>query len=292
MYYLFVAVATLNGLLALTMLFYRAQYKCYPGFGHWTAAMGLIALSSILHGLRGVIPDVFPIVIGNTGLAIGILWFYQGMRKFLEMPDMSRFWYVLPVLTFAGCAIFYYIVDDPAQRYIWFAFACSIPFFFTAALVIKRRAVEKFIFYPVIAVEMILAGVLILARAEWFAMITGFSFFMDSPFQYFFYISAMVILVMITISFILLNNERLHSRLAAAESELREKIEELEKSISQVKALSGLLPICSHCKRIRDENDDWTQLEVYIRERSGAEFSHGICPECAKKLYPDFWDKK
>lgn len=69
----------------------------------------------------------------------------------------------------------------------------------------------------------------------------------------------------------------------------REKLVlELQKALSEVKALSGLLPICSSCKKIRDDQGYWSNLELYISEHSGAEFSHGICPECAQRLYPEY----
>ena len=57
--------------------------------------------------------------------------------------------------------------------------------------------------------------------------------------------------------------------------------------ITEIKTLRGFLPICSHCKKIRDDKGYWNQIETYIQERSGAEFSHSICQECAKKYYPD-----
>jgi hypothetical protein len=70
--------------------------------------------------------------------------------------------------------------------------------------------------------------------------------------------------------------------------EQRDKlIVDLQKTLSEVKTLRGFLPICSNCKKIRDDKGYWNQIESYIRDRSEAEFSHGICPECAKKLYPD-----
>ncbi|EMS78440.1 signal transduction family protein [Desulfotignum phosphitoxidans DSM 13687] len=72
------------------------------------------------------------------------------------------------------------------------------------------------------------------------------------------------------------------------EQEKEKLISQLQKSLQQVKKLSGLLPICAHCKKIRDDKGYWNQIESYICERSEADFSHGICPECAKKLYPDF----
>ena len=66
---------------------------------------------------------------------------------------------------------------------------------------------------------------------------------------------------------------------------LRLKQLEVNEAIANVKILSGLLPICSSCKKIRDEEGYWNQIESYIREHSEAEFSHGVCHECAEKLY-------
>jgi len=67
-----------------------------------------------------------------------------------------------------------------------------------------------------------------------------------------------------------------------------EDITSLRNALANVKQLSGLLPICSHCKKIRDDKGYWNQIEVYIDQHSEATFSHGICQECAKKYYPDF----
>lgn len=74
--------------------------------------------------------------------------------------------------------------------------------------------------------------------------------------------------------------------------ELRRLNKELEQALYKVKTLSGLLPICASCKKIRDDKGYWQQIELYIREHSEAEFSHGICPECSIKLYPEYYDKK
>jgi hypothetical protein len=62
---------------------------------------------------------------------------------------------------------------------------------------------------------------------------------------------------------------------------------QLQTALENVKTLRGFIPICASCKKIRDDKGYWNQIEVYIREHSEAEFSHGICPECMKKLYPD-----
>ncbi|MBN1933282.1 MAG: PAS domain-containing protein [Anaerolineae bacterium] len=67
-------------------------------------------------------------------------------------------------------------------------------------------------------------------------------------------------------------------------------IQNLEGALAQVKTLSGLLPICANCKKIRDDRGQWRPLDVYVRDHSDAEFSHGLCPECARRLYPDYMD--
>ena len=91
--------------------------------------------------------------------------------------------------------------------------------------------------------------------------------------------------------------DRLEERTAeleATNAQLRHEIEErkqliteLQKAITRVRTLSGLLPICSSCKKIRDDKGYWNRLETYIQDHSDAAFSHGICPECFKKIYPD-----
>jgi CheY-like chemotaxis protein len=63
--------------------------------------------------------------------------------------------------------------------------------------------------------------------------------------------------------------------------------QQLAEALAKVRVLSGFLPTCASCKKIRDDSGQWSPMEVYIREHSEAEFSHGLCPECARRLYPD-----
>ncbi len=71
-----------------------------------------------------------------------------------------------------------------------------------------------------------------------------------------------------------------------AEAERERLIAELQQALAQVKRLSGLLPICASCKKIRDDRGYWQQVEVYLRSRAEVEFSHSICPDCKTRLYP------
>jgi CheY-like chemotaxis protein len=72
-----------------------------------------------------------------------------------------------------------------------------------------------------------------------------------------------------------------------AAKEREELIKRLENALQEIKRLSGFLPICASCKRIRDNENNWHQIEDYIKTHSEADFSHGICPNCAQKLYPE-----
>jgi hypothetical protein len=72
---------------------------------------------------------------------------------------------------------------------------------------------------------------------------------------------------------------------------LRKKIvSDLANALLDVKTLSGLLPICASCKKIRDDRGYWSQIEQYLEQHSDAEFTHSLCPDCAKKLYPDIFN--
>jgi hypothetical protein len=62
---------------------------------------------------------------------------------------------------------------------------------------------------------------------------------------------------------------------------------ELQDAFAEVTTLRGIIPICASCKKVRDDKGYWNQIESYIRDHSEADFSHSICPECAKELYPD-----
>lgn len=76
------------------------------------------------------------------------------------------------------------------------------------------------------------------------------------------------------------------------EKKVEERTRELIQSMEHIKVLKGMFPICAVCKKIRDDSGFWNQIETYIKNNSEAEFTHSICPDCAKKMYPDFIDEK
>ena len=84
---------------------------------------------------------------------------------------------------------------------------------------------------------------------------------------------------------------KMAQRLKQVEEERGELIHTLRDALAKIKRLHGMLPICASCKKIRDDKGYWNQLEVYIEEHSEAEFTHGYCPDCVKKLYGAFLDE-
>jgi len=85
---------------------------------------------------------------------------------------------------------------------------------------------------------------------------------------------------------------KLLERYDKSEIEREKLITELKKASEKVDTLKSLLPICASCKKIRDDMGYWHQVEDFVREHSNLEFSHGLCPDCAKVLYPDFYQKQ
>ncbi len=89
------------------------------------------------------------------------------------------------------------------------------------------------------------------------------------------------------------DNDELRSRVGVGarvlnlELRLKKKVVEVERALAEVKTLSGLLPMCSRCKRVRDDEGYWQEVEGYLQTHTEASFSHGLCPTCVRELYPE-----
>lgn len=114
------------------------------------------------------------------------------------------------------------------------------------------------------------------------------------------YISVLILSIIIILSIVIIQQgigetrrrhlveQKLQDHYDQLEDLIKERTANLEKALSEVKLLSGFIPICASCKKIRDDKGYWNQIESYIQQHSEAQFSHSICPECADKLYPEF----
>jgi len=75
------------------------------------------------------------------------------------------------------------------------------------------------------------------------------------------------------------------------ECEQEQRIEGMRRTLDRLKVLESLIPVCAHCKQIRDEDGSWHEPEVYLREQFQVKFTHGICPACVQRLHPDFFSR-
>ncbi len=115
-------------------------------------------------------------------------------------------------------------------------------------------------------------------------------------------VSAAILLVIAALSALIIRQglhetrRRMHAEAALRrhqdqlEALVGQRTADLQQALANVKRLSGFLPICASCKKIRDDKGYWNQIEEYIRDHSEADFSHGICPDCVRTLYPEFGD--
>jgi len=94
------------------------------------------------------------------------------------------------------------------------------------------------------------------------------------------------VLIFLVFALLFFSMRRLRD-ISLSETTLKLKNRELEAAFNEIRQLRGIIPICASCKKIRDDKGFWHQVEVYVSEHSEAKFSHGICPDCVKKLYPE-----
>jgi hypothetical protein len=129
-----------------------------------------------------------------------------------------------------------------------------------------------------------LYGAMMLVRTVFYLMTPPNGLFQNTGFNSVFFIAVLIFEIWFGLLVMMMNNQRMEEALVASGKELKDRVAELEKLISEVKVLKGLLPICSSCKKIRDDKGYWNRLEDYIDAHSEATFTHGLCPECVLKF--------
>lgn len=225
-----ITATALTGFLALTLVFFYLGQKTFPGFGQWTLGGCLIASGYLMIVLRGVLPTSLVIVIQNFMFPLAAVFYLGGMRSFLGLEKMSPGWYAFPIvnLLFAGFSVCSF--DSAAWRTVFVSLTFSVPHLFTAALVFRDYARTRSIFSAVIGMEMALASALLLVWAIWSLTVPNFHVLAVTPLHLGFYIALMVLQVVITVSFIMLNVERLNRELLSAQNSLKFSEEKYSKA--------------------------------------------------------------
>ena len=219
-----------------------------------------------------------------------------GVVNFLTFPDQVRFaatgLALLVVVSFALFSIVHrYIAYPPAKtNLVTFAELCILQLDALAFGFVSDNAMGGFGVYL-----MIIGAGIFMTSARW-VVVSGIMLFGSWMLASLFWgtsiqVEREVVMMVATIcGAYFFFKMRVRSAQKLAEHQLKEQKykETLEHATERIATLSGLLPICASCKSIRTEDDEWTDLDIYLRDRSDVEFTHSVCPSCQKMLYPEY----
>ncbi|MHB8834478.1 MAG: hypothetical protein ACYC9Y_02030 [Candidatus Methylomirabilia bacterium] len=277
--------ALVTACLAAGLLIYRASQKTYPGFTVWTVGTCFLAAGYLTLVLRGVTPLWLNILLANASFSLGALLRLDGIRMFLGRARLRRIIYGAPILLLVCMGYFFFVRESLSVRTMGISmFLAAVCFAIAWTLLQADTRGRKF--HRIFGGLHLLWGLLLLTRALLLLTKPQYGLFDPVAVQIFFFVAITLFEVGIGFCFILLNAQRLEEELSHSRDNLQTALGDLQRSVSEVKVLRGLLPICASCKKIRDDQGQWRQIEVFIRDRSEAKFSHGICEDCAAKLYP------
>lgn len=249
-------------------------------FRLWTLGFCLRALGFLGIYFRGGIPDFLSMPVANTAIIAGEVMFYLGIRLFSGRPTG---WGPGAAIVAATFAILLTLFSQPDYRISVLAIsliALLLDGWIAWNLARRADAPELLFLQRLVASFFLAESAMLLLRSV--LIVTGgpiAGVFAPGPVAAIGFIASSIVPVCFGIGFMSLINKR-------AELEKSRLIARLEESLASNKILSGMLPICACCKKIRDDGGYWQQVEVYLSKHSQAEFSHGICPDCAQKLYP------
>lgn len=266
---------------ALLVIVWRTR-KTYPGFGVWTLESVAVTLGFLLLALRGAVPDVASVMGGNGMLGTGAILGLVGVGRFLDRPVPWRVASAALMALLAVLAWYLWIEPDLGVRVVAVGLYLSATVGAAAWILLSPSGVR---YRPS---STVLAGILLVyVAASVYRVVQAFGGTFTGDFmrggvdQVIIFTSSILLGSGSAFAIVLMNHQRL-------EEDLLESLRSVTEKSAQIRTLEGLLPICSSCKKIRDEVGAWTRLEAYIRDHSRAEFTHGICPDCASKLYADY----
>ncbi|NCD33005.1 MAG: hypothetical protein EOL87_06235 [Spartobacteria bacterium] len=262
-------------ILCLCFIYVLRTRKTYPGFRQWTLSSILFSVALGLLSMRSMVSDFFSVIVANGLIFAGIGCVVYGLELFVARKGRFCFLALLGGAMILLFLYFMYVVPSVYARIITIS-VVLIPCYLYAGYVVYRYVPR------LIKEHNRLLEVAFIAQAVWLIIrivqtviveMPIRDFMGDPSFQWMTMLVFICCNILLTLGFIILTVQRVEFDLSTA--------------VDEIKILQGLISICSSCKKIRDDRGGWKQIEIYIRDHSEAEFSHGICPDCAKKLYPD-----
>lgn len=287
---LYVQTTLIYIFLSLALLLYLKHHKTYPGFTHWMVGTFLVSFGYLAVVLRGIVPDWISILANNGLFVGGAVVRLDGTIRFTRGTTANKLIYTLPAVIVLIASYFYFVDDQIAMRVLALSVIISSVSIAIAYEMFCYAPRENSRIYTVWASLVLLFALGMIVRALTWTFVPTLGIFEPTPMQTSVALGLGIMELGWMFCLLMLNSQRLEAELKHSEAQLAEKVTSLKKALSEVKTLTGLLPMCASCKRIRDDKGYWNQLERYIMMHSDARFTHGVCPDCARQLYPEHFD--
>jgi hypothetical protein len=264
----------------LCMLHVFARRKTYPGFKHWTFAALAFWLGFSMLSLRHLLPDVGTVVVANLFIGLGAVLICRGLTCFCG--GRPKNWQAAASLVLLALLFVYFTHIQPSvnARIVVLSFFLAV--FFLRAAFRTKGSVARLLGETdyLLTSALLLAGVWVGLRGvvTWIWGDAIADFMNAGVWHGLSFLVFMVCDILIMAGLVGINSKRTELGLISAKKE--------------IESLQSFLPICANCKKVRDDQGYWQQVESYISEHTGAELTHGICPDCMKKLYPELAKKK
>ena len=273
--------------LGAAMVFYNLTEKTYAGFRHWALGTAVVSGGYLFFLMRGLIPLWGSILLVNTCFVLGSIMRLDGVERFVRGRALARAYYAAPLIIAAVNGWFYLVRDSIVLRSFFLALMLCLICLRIAHALHRHAPEDSAPLYRITAACFTLLGLELLFRSLLWLLQPEATMLDARLYHVAHYLFIILMEIAWAISYLMMNSQRLRRELAQSHDRLRGTVTDLEKALSEIKTLRGFLPICSSCKKIRDDRGYWNQIECYIRKHTEAEFSHSICPECVTRLYPD-----
>ncbi len=265
--------------LLLSMVVVTRQRRTYSGFGRWAAATFALAFGMALIGWRDRLPPFLTIIVANTAILASFVLIHDGLIRFAGGKP-KPIWYGVPFLSLeVPYLLLTYITPNVRLRVI-ISSAIFVGYSGVILWYYSKRIAPIYQKNWLLPVGFSVQMAIFLARIAHLALSRhSLNDFMDSGnLEAFLIILIYSTSIVIIVGLVVLNYQRTELELRTAKSE--------------VKTLRGIIPICASCKKIRDDEGYWNAVDSYLRLHTEAEFSHGLCPDCSHKLYPELFTEE
>lgn len=273
--------------LGAALLFYKTHQKTYSGFDQWMAGSFLIAAGYLAMAVRGAAPLWASVLAANVCFAAVVLLRLDGSLRFIRGVTLPRAWYLVPAAMGMANIYFTAVQNSGAMRNLLLSVVMSIAGCAIAWVCLAGAPARRHAVYRVTGGLHLVFVCVQMARAILWIRNPEYELFQATMVNIVYFTAVTLVDVGVALSFLMMNSQRLETELIASEEHLATTLAELRETMSEMKTLSGLLPICSYCRRIRTDDGSWQQLDLYVKQHTETDFSHGICPECIKTHLPD-----